>query len=289
MIVDHQPSRHGRMGIRQHAFAYVAPRHERKDPDLTGSACLTIPLPNDYQRRRQLACESQACEWPSAGTADPTARRSLDALYLGAKLAAFTGHVVDWSRCWAQLAPSRSRAGDAADYIRHSPAAALRVADPLVTSHHPILAEPSGHLPRLDAKVDTRRFGPRDAGHPRSFCTATRGHDGAVLGGEAARMLPVFGKRHPPPRNRAKRFALTSASSMREAQCELGCAQSVCCVRRWCKRRILSRLPQVVIEHQRRRPLVLRNSQPQPRPGQRLTRARRRGSASNATASVATA
>lgn len=110
MIVDHQPSCHGRMGIRQHPFAYVAPRHERKDPDLAGGVCLTIPLPNDYQRRRQLACESQAGEWPSAGTADPTAWRSLDALYLGAKLAAFTGHVVDWSRCLeAQLAPSRSR------------------------------------------------------------------------------------------------------------------------------------------------------------------------------------
>lgn len=52
-------------------------------------------------------------------------------------------------------------------------------------------------------------------------------------------------------------------------------AQPVCCVRRWCRRRILSRLPQVDIEHQRRRPLVLRNSHPQPRPGQRLTRFRR--------------
>jgi hypothetical protein len=48
--------------------------------------------------------------------------------------------------------------------------------------------------------------------------------------------------------------------------------QRVCCVRRWCSRRILSRLPQVDIEHQRRRPLVLRNSHPQPCPGQRLTR-----------------
>ena len=38
-------------------------------------------------------------------------------------------------------------------------------------------------------------------------------------------------------------------------------------------RRIFSRLPQVSIEHQRRRPLVSRKTQPQSRPGQRCRRA----------------
>ena len=35
-------------------------------------------------------------------------------------------------------------------------------------------------------------------------------------------------------------------------------------------RRIFSRLPHVAIEHQRRRPLVSRKTQPQSRPGQRV-------------------
>ena len=51
----------------------------------------------------------------------------------------------------------------------------------------------------------------------------------------------------------------------------------------------LDRLPHVVIEHQRRRPLVSRNSQPHDGPGHRRTRARRAPSASSATASTATA
>ena len=53
--------------------------------------------------------------------------------------------------------------------------------------------------------------------------------------------------------------------------------------------RIFSRLPQVAIEHQRRRPEVSRKTQPQSRPGQRCRRAIRAGSASSATASAATA
>jgi hypothetical protein len=58
---------------------------------------------------------------------------------------------------------------------------------------------------------------------------------------------------------------------------------------RWRCRRIFSRLPQVDIEHHRRRPLRFRNSQPHPRPGQRVTRARRSGSWSSMAASWATA
>ena len=54
-------------------------------------------------------------------------------------------------------------------------------------------------------------------------------------------------------------------------------------------RRIFSRLPQVAIEHQRRRPLVSRKTQPQSRPGQRCRRASGAGSASRSTASAATA
>ena len=50
-----------------------------------------------------------------------------------------------------------------------------------------------------------------------------------------------------------------------------------------------TRLPHVVIEHHRRRPLMSRNSQPQDGPGHRRTRARRAASASRATASTATA
>ena len=54
-------------------------------------------------------------------------------------------------------------------------------------------------------------------------------------------------------------------------------AQPERCLRRWCSRRIFSRLPQVDIEHQRRRPLRLRNSHPSRRPGQRPTRAKAAG------------
>lgn len=155
------------MAIRQHPLAYVAPRHERKDPDLAGGACLTIPIPNDNQRRRQLTCEAQAGEWPSASAADAVARASLDALYLGTKLTAFTGHVVDWScrRKLSERLPAVG-AGDAADHIRHSTGAALRVADELVASHQLIVANRSDSCPRFPKALHSARVG-----HP-SGCLA---------------------------------------------------------------------------------------------------------------------
>ncbi len=56
------------------------------------------PTPKRQPKGRQLACEAQACEWPSAGATDAAARRSLDALYLGSKLAALTQ---SWNGPWA--------------------------------------------------------------------------------------------------------------------------------------------------------------------------------------------
>src|SRR5215207_3163959 len=59
--------------------------------------------------------------------------------------------------------------------------------------------------------------------------------------------------------------------------------------RRAYMRRIFSRLPHALIEHQRRRPLALMNNQPQSRPGHAVTGPSRPGSSSRRTASAATA
>ncbi len=173
VIVDHQPSGHGGVSIGQHPLSYVVPRYERKDPYLAGGPSLAIPPPNHNQRGRQLARETQACERSSTSTTYTAARRGLNALYLGAKLAALTGDVIDWSSCRKlnDRLPAVG-AGDAVDYIRNRAPAALRVADLLVTSHRPIVANVSDGCPALRmAAWRVGRCGARVESRPSPKCS----------------------------------------------------------------------------------------------------------------------